>query len=91
MLAWLNSAAADEARATILERSNDWAAAEKALSALAAKTVPAEGKLVDDQRRTLLRLATAAARAGDEAVLSTLRRREPTRWEPGRLPTCSSC
>ena len=76
VLATLDSAAADEARATILERANDWPAAQRALADYAAKTVPAEGKLDDAQRRTLLRLATAAARAGDDAALTALRRRE---------------
>ena len=38
-----------------------------------AKSIPAEGKLNDAQRRTLLRLATAAARAGDQVTLTTLR------------------
>ena len=40
-LGTLDSAAADEARATILERANDWPAAQRALADYAAKTVPA--------------------------------------------------
>ncbi len=81
----LNTAAADEARASILERGNDWPAAEKALIDYAAKTVPPEGKLDDGHRRTLLRLATAAARAGDEAALATLRQHDTARMETGPL------
>ena len=81
----LNTAAADEARAGILERGNDWPAAEKALTDYSAKTVPAQGKLDDGQRRTLLRLATAAARAGDDVTLTALRQRETTRMETGPL------
>lgn len=81
----LNSAAADEARATILERANDWPAAEKALTDYAAKSVPSEGTLDDGQRRTLLRLATAAARAGDDARLTELRHREIARMATGPL------
>ena len=50
-----------------------------------AKTVPPEGRLDDAQRRTLLRLATAAARAGDEAALAALRQREGTRMGSGPL------
>ena len=84
-LGTLDSAAADEARATILERANDWPAAQRALTAYAAKTVPAEGKLDDAQRRTLLRLATATARAGDNAALTELRRREGARMGSGPL------
>ena len=85
VLATLDSAAADGARATILERANDWPAAQRALADYAAKTVPAEGKLDDAQRRTLLRLATAAARAGDNAALTALRRRETARMGSGPL------
>ena len=81
----LDSAAADEARATILERANDWPAAQRALADYAAKTVPADGKLDDPQRRTLLRLATAAARAGDNPALTALRQREGARMETGPL------
>ena len=81
----LDTAAADEARATILERANDWPAAEKALTDYAAKAVPADGKLDDGQRRTLLRLATAAARAGDDAKLTDLRQRETERMGSGPL------
>jgi hypothetical protein len=84
-LGTLGSAAADEARATILERANDWPAAQRALADYAAKTVPPEGKLDDAQRRTLLRQATAAARAGDQAALSALRQREGARMEGGPL------
>ena len=39
----------------------------------------------DAQRQTLLPLATAAARAGDEAALATLRQRESPRIESGPL------
>ena len=82
-LASLDTASADEARATILERANDWAGAEKALNAYVAKAVPAEGRLDDGQRRTMLRLATAAARAGDDATLATLRQSAGPRMETG--------
>ena len=85
VLATLNSAAADEARATILERANDWPAAQKALTDYAAKTVPPEGELDDAQRRALLRLATAAARAGDDVALTALRQREVARMGSGPL------
>ena len=44
-----------------------------------------EGKLDDAQRRTLLRLATAAARAGDQAALTALRQREGARMGSGPL------
>jgi hypothetical protein len=64
--------AADETRAEILERAQDWPGAAHALAALAARTVTASGPLNDAQRSTLLRLATAASRAGDAATLRAL-------------------
>ncbi len=85
VLGSLDAASADEARATILERANDWAGAEKALNAYSTKTVPAEGKLDEGQRRTMLRLATAAARAGDDATLTALRQSAGPRMESGPL------
>jgi hypothetical protein len=81
----LNSAAADDARATIHERADDWAAAQLALTDYAAKTIPHDGKLDDGQRRTVLRQVTAAARAGDEAALTSIRQREGTRMGSGPL------
>jgi len=84
-LAALDTAAADEARATIFERANNWPEAQKALADYASKTVPPEGSLDDGQRRTLLRLATAAARAGDQAELATLREHDTERMATGPL------
>lgn len=79
----VNSAASDEARATILERANSWPAAQKALADYAAKTVPSDGALDDAQRRTMLRLATAAALAGDDAALAALREHDAVRMGNG--------
>jgi hypothetical protein len=81
----VKTAAADEARATILERNNDWAGAERALTDYVTKTVPADGALDDTQRRNLLRLATAAARAGDDPALAGLRQHETARMGTGPL------
>ncbi len=72
-------------RATILERANDWPGAERALADYVAKAVPPEGELNDTQRRTLLRLATAAARAGDDAALVGLREHQAARMGTGPL------
>lgn len=82
-LATVDSPAADEARAAILERANNWPAAQKALADYVAKTVPPEGALDETQRRTLLRLATAAAQAGDDASLATLRETNTARMGSG--------
>ena len=81
----LTGLAAGELRATILEQSGDWRAASQALADLAAKLVPSEGSLDDIQRRLLVRLASAASQAGDEAVLEQLRTRESLRMASGPL------
>ena len=75
--------AVEEERATILERANDWPAARDALSALATRVVPESGTLNDNQLRLMLRLATAAARAGDEVTLASLRDRLRSRLGTG--------
>ena len=80
-----DSVAADGERAAILERAKDWPGADRALAAYAARTVPETGDLTDDARHTLLRLATAAARAGDETTLADLRRRQEPRMGTGPL------
>jgi len=81
----LDTASADEARAAILERANDWPAAENALNAYVARAIPAEGRLDEGQQRSLLRLATAAARSGDTARLADLRQSVGPRMDPGPL------
>ncbi len=82
-LAPLKTRAADEMRATILEQAKNWPAAQDALTILAARLVPESGMLNDEQRRVMLRLATAAAHAGDESALAALRARMGTRIGTG--------
>ncbi|MGE4046848.1 MAG: hypothetical protein AB7F35_18445 [Acetobacteraceae bacterium] len=82
-LAPLETPAAAEARASILERTQDWAGAEQALTELVAETVPPAGELNDAHRRLLLRLATASARAGNDVALAALRAREEPRIGTG--------
>jgi hypothetical protein len=84
-LAGLGSAAADEARIDILEQAKDWLGADRALADYVAKTVPETGELNETARRSVLRLATAAARAGDEATLTSLRERQEARMGTGPL------
>jgi len=84
-LSALGTAAADEKRATILEQAQNWAGAEAALKDYVGKTVPEAGNLNDTQRRTLIRLAAAAGRAGDQAVLTTLRQQDDSRMGTGPL------
>lgn len=83
-LAALDTAAADEARAALLEAAKDWPAASAALAALVARTLPAEGALGEAQAATLLRLAAAAAQAGDEATLTRLREHDMARLPRGK-------
>jgi tetratricopeptide (TPR) repeat protein len=73
MLAPLRTGRATEARAQILENASDWAGAEKTWSDCVALTLPESGMLDDAQTRTMLRLATATARAADDAGLANLR------------------
>jgi hypothetical protein len=83
-----------ELRAAIAAAAGDWPAAVPPLAALVAATLPAPGAPLDPaQRRTLLRLATAAALAGQTELLSRLARergeamREGPLSEPFRLLT----
>lgn len=82
-LASLDSDGALRARAAILEETHNWPQAAEALRALVARAVPPEGTLDDAQQRVLLRLATAAAQAGDSGSLGQLRAKELPRLAPG--------
>jgi hypothetical protein len=84
-LAGIDTAAADDARASLLESAKEWPAAVGALSSLVARDVPPSGPLADAQARLVLRLATAAAQAGDEAVLARLRADDLPRMPAGKL------
>jgi hypothetical protein len=84
-LAALDTSAADEARAGLLEEAKDWPAATAALAAYAARTVPAQGPLDETALRTLLRLATAAAQAGDERVLAHIHDEQLPRFPAGPM------
>ena len=83
MLSGLRSPAALAAKASILERVQDWPAAKQALTDLVDLTVPPTGDLDDRQKRAVLRLATAAARAGDDTTLASLGVREDARMGIG--------
>jgi tetratricopeptide (TPR) repeat protein len=73
VLAPLRTGSATEARARILETAADWPGAEQAWADYVALTVPDTGMLDDTQARTVLRLVTATARAGDDDGLAALR------------------
>ncbi len=85
LLAGQDSAAADDLRATILSAAGDWPAAEAALRALATLTVPPQGVLDEGQQRVLLRLASAASQAGDDAALHRLRQDDGARMPGGEV------
>ena len=85
MLAPLRTGPATEARAQILENASDWAGAEQAWSDNLGLTLPETGTLNEAQTRTVLRLATATARAGDDAGLAALRGHYASRIGPGPL------
>ena len=84
-LASFDDPAANGLRADLLEKSGNWVGAEAALGALAASEVPATGPLSDTDRRVLVRLASAATQAGDEAQLASLRAADGQRIGAGPL------
>ncbi len=85
MLLPFHTGRATEARAQILENASDWAGAERAWSDCVALTLPESGMLDENQTRTMLRLATATARASDDAGLAALRVKYGSRIGAGPL------
>jgi hypothetical protein len=63
---------ADNLRAKLLADAKDWRGAEAALTDMVARTLPPAGALSDEQQNLVLRLAGAAAQAGDEAALKDM-------------------
>jgi tetratricopeptide (TPR) repeat protein len=85
MLVPFHTGRAAEARAQILENASDWAGAEQAWSDCVALTLPDSGMLDENQTRTMLRLATATARASDDTGLAALRVKYGSRIGAGPL------
>ena len=79
ILAGIDSNAADDLRATVLGDAGDWHGAVAALGSLAARSIPPDGALSPAQQDTLLRLASAQAKAGDDAALRLLGMKEVAR------------
>ena len=71
-LARLDSAGADDLRATLLAKAGDWHGSLAALTDLAARQVPQSGPLNDAAQDILMRQASAAAQAGEAGTLGTL-------------------
>ena len=84
LLAALDSPAADDLRAALLEEAQDWRGSAAALQDLVAKTVPPGGPLSPAQQETLLRLASAYARGGDDPGLRAMGAREGQRIDGPR-------
>jgi hypothetical protein len=85
LLAGLKTGPATAARAQILETAGDWAGAAQAWAESAAVTVPGSGPVDEAAARTILRLATATARTGDEPALAALRTKYADRIGGGAL------
>jgi hypothetical protein len=85
MLAPVHTLRAIEARAQIQEGASDWAGAAQAWAESAAMTLPETGMLQEAEIRTVLRLATATARAGDDVGLAGLREKYDQRMGDGPL------
>ncbi len=84
LLTRLATAAASARRAELQEDAGDWAAAEAAWRAsLAASKLPDAGLVSAAAARTLVRLAAASARAGDDTGLQGLRDAWLDRLPPG--------
>ena len=82
-LSGVDTLESDETRAAVLESAKNWPAAVEALKILTAKTVPTGVPLSEPSVRTLLRLASAATHAGDDATLASLRQTYATRIPSG--------
>ncbi|HVY17763.1 MAG TPA: hypothetical protein VHB27_21260 [Rhodopila sp.] len=84
LLAKLATPGAAARRADLQEQGGDWAAAEAAWrDVLTTSAVPASGPVSAAITHTLLRLAAAASRAGDDAALLALRQAWMDRLAPG--------
>lgn len=69
----LNMPAANEARAALYEQVRNWPAATAALAAIVGDAITGPEMPDEAQVRTLVRLATAAAQAGDDNMMIRLR------------------
>ena len=84
ILLGLGTPAADETRAELLADAQDWRGAAAAMADLVAKTVPVSGALSPLQQDTVLRLASALSRAGDDASLHALNAQSASRIDGPR-------
>jgi hypothetical protein len=83
LLTGLSSPQALDVQARLLEDRKDWHRAEGVLLTLAHTTLPPDGRLAVAQQDLLLRVASAAAEAGDIAVLQQMQSANGARLDPG--------
>jgi hypothetical protein len=84
-LADLDTDAALDLRATLLEQARDWPAALAAVQAYAQKVLPPDGPLDARGADLLLREASIAAEAGDDSALAKLSEQAARRLPPGHV------
>lgn len=84
-LAPFDDTKAQGVKAELFENAHDWPQAEKALRAYVAGLTGGDETLGEHEARLVLRLATAAAQANDEALLGELAQKFTRRFPPGPL------
>ncbi len=82
-IAALDSLAGYRLQARLKEEAKDWHGAVSAWQAVVARVLPEQGLLSEEQAASLVRLASAAAQAGDDQLLSQLRQTQSGRLPPG--------
>ena len=80
----LDTSGTVQLQAQLEEAAKNWPGALRALQRLAVLTVPGDGALTDEQGKTLLRLASAAAQVGATDSLAEIRTRDLPRLTPGK-------
>ena len=81
----LDTAAADQTMAQLHENAKDWPNAVQAWNHALERTLAADGVLNVAQATLLVRQASAATQAGDDATLARLRTLFAARMPPGKL------
>ena len=83
-LTQLDTLAGDLRLAELSEQAQRWPDAVTAMRRVVSRVIPPSGNLDEDQGRILLRLASAAAEAGDVSVLGQLRDRDLSKMPQGK-------
>ncbi len=81
----LDTEAADETMAQLHETAKDWPNAVQAWAHALNRNLPSEGPVSPAQATLLVRLASAATEAGDDATLAQLHTDFTPRMPPGKL------